>query len=362
MPRIVSAITQLTTLVIPFVLLTSASGQDCSDQAAHFRQGVVSLEVKKIEKGTGRIVPWHGTGFIVSPDGFVLTADHIVARDESTDEVQISGSLGSLFAQGSQLRVVEEDKSSDVAMLKFRDGSRIYTPIRFGNPWAVPMGALLCSLGFSAPLNADYRITTGSLSSLTGQDDANGVDNLWTTQLPSNPGESGSPVLHLPDKGVVAIKYGGERPGVAQNVNYIIPLNLAQPLLLKYAGIVLPHPSSDATVFELLKRRLEKLTGDKQVIPVGGWEDFKVKVLDATGKPVEGAKVAWRTPIGGSLTYVSQTDALGVAEATNLYTFPTAGAYVQTAMVVSGNTPTGFIDDTAILTQGPATSFTFEQK
>jgi hypothetical protein len=179
--------------------------------------------------------------------------------------------------------------------------------------------------------------------------------------LPSNVGESGAPVLLLPDKGLVAIKYGGERPSTAEDVNYIIPINLAQPLLWKYAGIILPHPNSEATL-EITSSKLEKISGDLQVIPVGGWKNFTVKVLDTKGVPVIGAKVAWRTPTGGPLTYVSLTDDNGVAIATNLYTFPTAGAYVQTATVVSNSTPTGFVDTGKVLGQGPATSFTFEQK
>jgi S1-C subfamily serine protease len=345
-------------LVFPFVL---AYGQDCTDPASHYRQGVVSLSVKRTKKETGRIVEGNGTGFVVSPAGYVLTADHLVAGDPSIDEVMINGAVGSLYAPASPLRIVDEDNRSDVALLKFLDESHQYSPIRLGNPWEVAIGAQLCSLGFSAPLHADYRTTVGSLSSLSGQDTANGVNNLWTTQLPSNVGESGAPVLHLPDKGLVAIKYGGERPGTAQNVNYIIPINLAQPLLWKYAGIILPHPNPDATL-EINNSKLEKVAGDQQIIPVGGWKDFTVKVVDMDGKPVAGAKVAWRTPTGGPLTYVSQTDETGVANATNLYTFPIAGNYLQTATVVGGSTPTGFIDSSKVVAQGDATAFTFEQK
>jgi hypothetical protein len=154
---------------------------------------------------------------------------------------------------------------------------------------------------------------------------------------------------------------GGERPGTAQNVNYIIPINLAQPLLWKYAGIIIPHPTSDATL-EITNSKLEKVAGDQQTIPIGGWKNFEVKVTDPNGKPIAGAKVAWRTPTGGPLTYISQTDEQGVASATNLYTFATAGDYVQTATVVSGSTPTGFVDASKVPPQGPATSFSFEQK
>lgn len=353
----IAVIVACTLALIP----SCAFGQDCTAPASQYRQGVVSINIKKVKKDTGQVTEGNGTGFVVSPAGYVLTADHLVARDPTTDDVKLAGSLGSIYAISTPLRIVDEDKTVDVALLKFLDDSHQYLPVRLGNPWDVSLGAQLCSLGYSIPLHADYRTTVGSLSSLTGQDDANGVNNLWTTQLPSNVGESGAPVLLLPDKGLVAIKYGGERPGIAQNVNYIIPINLAQPLLWKYAGIILPHPSTEGAL-EIISLKLQKIVGDLQVIPIGGWKNFSIKVVDPSGKPVAGAKVAWRTPTGGSLTYVSQTDESGVASATNLYTFPTPGDYVQTATVVSKTTPTGFVDSAKGLAQGAATSFTFEQK
>lgn len=340
----------------------STSAQDCSGQATLYRQGVVSLEIKKVKKDTGQVMEAHGTGFIISPEGYVLTADHVVARDSSIDDVRIIGAIGSLFANTTPLRFVDEDRTSDVAILKFLDGSHQYSPIKLGSPYDVQVGAALCSVGFSAPLNADFHATVGSLSSLTGQDDDHGVNNLWTTQLPSNVGESGSPVIRLPDKGVIAIKYGGENPAHVQNVNYIIPINLAGPLILKYTGIFIPRPTSNSS--ELTKLTVQKIDGDQQIIPIGGWREFRAKVVDTTGKPVAGAKVAWTTPAGGTLAFVSETDANGVASATNLYTFPVVGDYAQTAVVVGKDTPTGFQDSSKLSSQGnfALASFNFKQK
>jgi S1-C subfamily serine protease len=360
MPKLSPLRPSLISAVVFLGFAICASGQDCSGQATLNRHGVVSLEVKKIKKTTGQVIEERGTGFIITPQGYVLTADHVVARDASIDEVKISGAVGSLFGTTSPLRIVDKDKSSDVALLKFLDESHLYSPIRLGDPWDVSVGSPLCSVGFSAPLNADFHANVGSLSSLTGQDEDHGVYNLWTTQLPSNIGESGSPVLRLPDKGVVAIKYGGESPSAVQNMNYIIPINLAGLLILKYAGISIPRSTLNAAP-EVSNATVQKLDGDEQVIPVGAWKEFRVRVVDGNGKPVVGAKVAWRTPGGSTLTYVTETDSQGVATATNLYTFPTTGDYTQTAAVVARSTLTGFIDLSKIPIQGSIASFMFKQ-
>jgi hypothetical protein len=350
----------------------AAAGQDCTKHATSFNHGIVHLTVKKTQKETGVVIEGKGTGFVVSPQGFVITADHLVSRDATTDDVVIVGSIGSMYSASSPLKIVEENGLSDVAMLKFLDSSRSYEPIRLGCPWKLQAGALLCSLGYSSKPMQDYHATTGTLSSLSGEDKPNKVNDLWTTQMPSNEGESGSPVLLISDGGVIAVKYGGVP--TAQNVNYIIPIYHAQSMLLTYTGSPLPQCEiaaeqlkSEAAMYQysttaFFKGKLLKSSGDQQVIPIGGWHEFEVTVVDPSGKPVQGAKVAWQTPVGGSLTYVAETDRSGVARSTNLYTFPTKGTYFQTARVVDPKTPVGFVDATIIAPRATSTPAVFEFK
>src|SRR2546430_1106387 len=124
----------------------SAAGQDCSQPAADFRQSVVSLSVEKTRKETGAITSVNGTGFIVSSEGHVVTAFHVVAEDPDTDEVRVSGAIGSLFGPRVPLQLLTGDKVRDVAILVFKDNSQSYKPIMIGNPFKVSIGGQLCSL------------------------------------------------------------------------------------------------------------------------------------------------------------------------------------------------------------------------
>lgn len=218
---------------------SSASGQDCSKFAAANRQAVVSLSIEKTRKETGVVEKASATGFIVSDEGHVLTAYHVIASDANYDEISIFGAIGSLNAPRAPMRVVEESKTSEVALLQFKDSSAKYTPVELGDPWNPAVGSQLCGLGFSAPLKEDYRVTTGTLSSRNSEDESAGVKNLWTTQMPSNYGESGAPVVELTSGKVVALKYGGKDPSKAQNVNYLIPINLAESMIRKH---IRPRP------------------------------------------------------------------------------------------------------------------------
>jgi hypothetical protein len=362
-----------TTLLKPrcFVMLlvalslpaTWAMCQDCSKPAAENKQAVVSLSVEITNKETGAVTPGSGTGFVVSPDGFVLTAYHVVASDPDKMELRVYGAIGSLYAQKSILRFVAEDRDSDIALLQFRDSSHLYVPITLGNPWNVKVGEQLCSLSFSAPLEQEYHPTTGALSSRSGEDTGAGLNNLWTTQMPSNRGESGAPVLDLSRGGVVALKYGGKKPGEVQNVNYLTPLNLAEPLLRKHVGLTLLHESTSlpSGIGADSSLRLEKVSGEDQIIPLGGWKNFAVRVVDTSGRPVVGAKVAWQTLTGGPLTYVGETDSTGISSATNLYTFATPGTHIQQATITRRDLPVGFIQNDRVLTLGVSVTFRYQQ-
>jgi S1-C subfamily serine protease len=259
-------------LLCPLFLCSSVSGQDCSKWAADYRQSVISLTVEKTRKETGVVISGSGTGFIVSGEGHVLTAYHVVAREPDTDSVEIEGAR-SLYGQKTPMRVIATDPSKDIALLAFLDESQTYTPIPLGNPSKVQIGGQLCSLSYSAPLHADYQAVTGTLSSRKGQDLAKGITTLWTTQMPSNPGVSGAPVLDITKGGVVGMMYGGVQQ--AQNVNYLIPITLAGTILRDYCSVEIPQ--GDDTGKPKPEPTLESVQV-RFVLPTGDDKDFDTAV------------------------------------------------------------------------------------
>lgn len=216
--------------------------QDCSQTYGLYRQSVVRLTVRlTMKKPAGSVATVFGTGFVVNSRGHVLTANHIVAGDENTAEVRIVGQLGSIEAPKIPMNPLSLDKSKDIAILAFADDSHPYQPVKIGDPWGVIPGNPVCSLGF--PLEQDFFVTNGEISSLTGSDPGVGVNNLWKTAMPSNRGESGAPVFDLKRGGVVvALKYGALEQ--AQNLNYLIPINLAESMLRDYSNVIIPRNAS----------------------------------------------------------------------------------------------------------------------
>jgi S1-C subfamily serine protease len=198
----------------------SASAQSCSDVISQNRAATVFIRVEKTLKVTGQVEKGTGTGFIVSPSGYVLTNRHVVERDEKVDAIVISGSLASREASPLRLTVLGTNQH-DLALLKFLDTSTTYKDVVLGKAADVKVGDDLCSTSF--PADKESFFTDGRMSG-TGAE-----GGLWYSQMPSNPGDSGAPVF-LPSGKVVAIKVGGYE--TLQNVNLLIPINLAQDLLI----------------------------------------------------------------------------------------------------------------------------------
>ena len=105
---------------------------------------------------------------------------------------------------------------------------------------------------------------------------------------------------------------------------------------------------------------LKKEDGDGQLIPVGGWKNFAVKVVNGRGEPLMGEKIAWQTPECGLQVYVGETDKDGISSATNMCNTLSAGIHTQTAVLVKKETPRGFTNVERITPIGKQLIFQFQ--
>lgn len=224
----------LITLMTFITFSGQALGEECPSLHSNYRQAIVSLTVEFENKETGETRPGYGTGFIVSPDGYLLTAHHVVSGDDKWNVNFIKGAIGALHGQYSELRFVAKDKEDrDIALLQFKDTNKTYSTVPIGKPGNVKIGKKLCSLSFSFPLKMDYVPSTGDFTTKR--------EEKWVASLSSNLGESGSPVFSEATGRVVAMKYGTIMVDNVQapNVALLTPLNFAKTLLEIYCDIQL---------------------------------------------------------------------------------------------------------------------------
>jgi len=128
-----------------------------------------------------------GSGVIVSPEGYILTNNHVV--DGATD-VRVTLSDKREF----QARIVGTDPKTDVAVLKV-DAEKL-TPIIIGDSSKVEVGDVALAIG--DPFGVGQTVTKGIISA-TGRGNLGIEDyeDFLQTDAPINPGNSGGPLVDV---------------------------------------------------------------------------------------------------------------------------------------------------------------------
>lgn len=218
---------RLASALLYCVAASSLVGQQCKTVSTSYRKGIVHIRAAKTQK-TGAVVITEGTAFIVSTEGYAITNAHVVSRDTDTDTLQITGATGSKNGFHMPVLLISLDEQHDLALLQLENTSETYQALITGEPWKVSPGAPLCSMGF--PTGQEFHYSNGTLG---GKAAANG---WWSTDMPSNHGESGAPVFDDATGTVIAIKVGGYDD--LQNLNLVIPINLAGVLLAQVPHLI----------------------------------------------------------------------------------------------------------------------------
>jgi len=154
--------------------------------AERLSPSVANLRVARRVRG-GRVLDGGGSSVVITPDGFLLTSAHVVARTDRRGRAS--------FVDGRELEVevVGSDPLSDLAVLR-ADG-RDLVPAELGDAERLRVGQLVVAIG--NPHGFTGSVTAGVVSalgrSLPTRSGANVrvVDNVIQTDAALNPGNSG---------------------------------------------------------------------------------------------------------------------------------------------------------------------------
>src|SRR4051794_15447978 len=131
-----------------------------------------------------------GSGFVVSPDGLVVTNHHVI---ENATQVSVVIGTGK---QARPAQVVPDDASRDLALLKVDTGGAKLATLTLDDSSKVGVGDATFAIG--APFGLDQTLTTGIVSALDRDLQApNGatIPGAIQTDAAINPGNSGGPLL-----------------------------------------------------------------------------------------------------------------------------------------------------------------------
>jgi serine protease Do len=173
-------------------------------------------------------LPGTGTGFLLSPDGYIMTNNHVI-EDANVIRVTLHD------RRRYDARVVGRDPTTDVAVIKI-EGTGL-TPSRIGRSEAVRVGEWV--LAFGNPLGLDFTVTSGIVSAKgrplgiigqgLGEARPMAIEDFIQTDAAINPGNSGGPLVNLRGE-VIGINtaIAGSRTGTFTGYGFAVPIDLAR--------------------------------------------------------------------------------------------------------------------------------------
>ena len=167
-------------------------------------------------RGGGQIARGIGSGFIVSPDGYILTNAHVV---EDASEVTVRLTDKREF----KAKVVGFDKRTDVGLIKVEASG--LPVVRIGDADQARVGEWVVAVG--SPFGFDSSVTAGIISAKARRLPDETYVPFIQTDVAINPGNSGGPLFNLAGEVIGVNSQIYSRSGGFMGISFAIPIDVA---------------------------------------------------------------------------------------------------------------------------------------
>jgi len=229
---------------VPQVKIAADLGDAFASVAEHVKPAVVFIRSERRERATTRRLPpgfddffqiprrpqieqGSGSGFIVSPDGYILTNNHVV---QGADRVTVR-----LFDNREfTAKTIGTDPTTDVAVIKI-ETTRLPT-VRMGNADSTLIGHWVLAIGNPLGEAFTFTVTAGIVSAkgrlLSGlTQNRYAIQDFIQTDAAINPGNSGGPLVNVRGEVIGINSAIASETGYYAGYGFAIPINLARTVM-----------------------------------------------------------------------------------------------------------------------------------
>jgi 2-alkenal reductase len=175
-----------------------------------------------------------GSGFVVSPEGYVLTNSHVItsAGEAPSEDVRPANQVFVRFSDGDRVvgEIVGWDIFDDVGVVKVDPTEHALRPVPLGNSSSVVVGEPVAAIG--TPFGKENSLAVGvvsatnrSIESLTSSYDLPGAIQ---TDAPINKGNSGGPLFDARGRVIGINAQIRSQSGNGEGVGFAVPINAAR--------------------------------------------------------------------------------------------------------------------------------------
>lgn len=208
--------------VLPAVVSIQVTSRESNNVPEELRGTPYERQFREQRRrGGSRLVQGAGSGFIIEPEGVIVTNGHVVGN---ATRVTVSTHDGVEYAA----RVVGVDELTDLALLRITPRAPL-AAVSLGHSATLRVGQWVMAAGNPFGLGGSV---TGGIVSARGRDIGAGpFDDFIQTDAPINPGNSGGPLFNMAGE-VIGINTAIYSPsGASAGIGFAVPSDLARPVV-----------------------------------------------------------------------------------------------------------------------------------